>query len=342
MTYQANTGETLNTNSFGTGNITVSNGSTQAAVTGFSVSGNTVTYTVQAPAGTWGNSAQGTYNINVVGGSVTDSNGVGIVATQVSAVLQVDTVAPSATISVASGQANPTSTTPILFTVNFSVPVTGFTNSGVTVGGTAGGTPTVTVTPSDSTGQNYTVSVSNVGNSGTVTAIVNAGAASDTQVGNPNTASNTASVTFNSAPTAKLAVQPPNINASNASSTSTTIQVTYGDTATGVSPPTNFANGNITVTNGSTTATVTGFSVSGNTVTYTVAAPGGTWGASAQGTYTIAVVAASVWTATTTRSQLRPWARSLSGLWYLQPRSLQRPPRPPQPRQSSRSPLARP
>jgi cyclophilin family peptidyl-prolyl cis-trans isomerase len=295
VTYQANNGGTINAASFGTGNITVFNGSTQAPVTGFSVAGNTVTYTVSAPAGTWGNSSQGTYAINIVAGSVTDNSNNGIAATTASATLVVDTVAPTATISLGSGQANPTSTTPVVFTVNFSVPVTGFSASGITLGGTSGGSPTATVTASDSTGQNYTVSVSNIGNSGTLTATVNANAASDKTGGNGNTVSNTSTVTFNSAPTASLASPLSNINVSGASATTTTVQVTYGDSATNVLPdPTTYGVGNISVTNGSTTATVTGFSVSGNTVTYTVAAPGGTWGNSAQGTYTVAVTAGGV------------------------------------------------
>ena len=296
VTYGDNTsGVTLNASSFSTGNITVSNGSTTAPVTGVSVSGNTVIYTIGAPGGTWTNSAQGTYAISVVAGSVTDNNGNGIAASTLSAQLVVDTVAPTATISVASGQANPTSAGPILFNVAFSVPVTGFTSSGLTLGGTAGGTLAATVTASDSTGQNYTVSVSGMANSGTVTAGVNAGAAQDLTVGNNNTASNTASVTFNSAPTATLAAPLSNISASGATGTTTTVQVTYGDSASGVSVnASSFSTGNITVTNGSTTATVSSISVSGNTVTYTVAAPGGTWSASAQGTYTVAVVAGSV------------------------------------------------
>lgn len=66
--------------------------------------------------------------------------------------------------------------------------------------------------------------------------------------------------------------------------------VIYDDAVSGIDPST-LGIDDITVSNG---ATVTGFFVVGNTVTYTVAAPGGTWAASPQGPYTIALVPGSV------------------------------------------------
>src|SRR5256886_9575627 len=56
-----------------------------------------------------------------------------------------DTTPPTVTINQAAGQADPTSTSPINFTAVFSEPVSGFTGTDVTIGGTAGGTKTVTV-----------------------------------------------------------------------------------------------------------------------------------------------------------------------------------------------------
>ena len=92
------------------------------------------------------------------------------------------------------------------------------------------------------------------------------------------------------APTATL-TSAPNINASGASNTTTSVVVTYADTGgPGINTDT-FGNGNITVSNGST---VTGHSAVGNVVTYTITAPSSNWGASTQGTYTIALVAGSV------------------------------------------------
>ena len=96
-----------------------------------------------------------------------------------------DDAAPTVTINQAAGQADPTKASPINFTVIFSEAVTGFTNADVTLGGTAGGTTTVTVTGSGTT---YNVAVSGMTSSGTVIATIAAGVAHDA-AGNANTAS---------------------------------------------------------------------------------------------------------------------------------------------------------
>src|SRR5690606_21577653 len=77
-----------------------------------------------------------------------------------------------------------TSVSPIEFTVVFSEPVTGFATGDVTLGGTAGATTAVV----SGAGPTYTVSVSGMTSSGTVTASVAAGVADDLS-GNPNEAS---------------------------------------------------------------------------------------------------------------------------------------------------------
>src|SRR5881392_3127347 len=110
-----------------------------------------------------------------------------------------DTTPPTVTINQAAGQADPTNAAPINFTAVFSEPVSGFTGTDVTIGGTAGGTKTVTVTGGPST---YTVAVSGMSSSGTVIATIPAGMATDA-AGNGNTASTSTdnSVTFNAADT---------------------------------------------------------------------------------------------------------------------------------------------
>jgi FG-GAP-like repeat/Calx-beta domain/Bacterial Ig-like domain len=109
-----------------------------------------------------------------------------------------DLVAPSVTINQASGQADPATTGPILFTVVFSESVSGFTGSDISFSGsTVGGTLQAAVSGS---GQNYTVSVTGMNSSGIVMASIPAGAAFDT-VGNASNAStsNDNQVTFGSA-----------------------------------------------------------------------------------------------------------------------------------------------
>jgi hypothetical protein len=96
-----------------------------------------------------------------------------------------DTTRPAVTINKASTQADPTSASPINFTVVFSEPVSGFSGTDVAIGGTAGGTKSVSVSGSGST---YTAAVSGMTSSGTVIATIAAGVAQDA-AGNTNTAS---------------------------------------------------------------------------------------------------------------------------------------------------------
>jgi len=97
----------------------------------------------------------------------------------------VDNTPPTVTIDQAAGQADPTSASPINFTVVFSEAVSGFAAADVTISGTAGGTKTVAVTGGPAT---YNVAVSGMNTSGTVTATVVAGAGVDA-AGNGSTAS---------------------------------------------------------------------------------------------------------------------------------------------------------
>jgi hypothetical protein len=102
--------------------------------------------------------------------------------------------APTVTINQASGQADPTATSPINFTAVFSAAVTGFTSSDVTITGTAGGTKTVTVTGGPTT---YNIAVSGMTTSGTVIASIPANAAQNASaVGNLASTSTDNTVTW--------------------------------------------------------------------------------------------------------------------------------------------------
>jgi hypothetical protein len=100
-------------------------------------------------------------------------------------VTYVKPVPPTVTINQAAGQADPTSTSPIQFDIEFSAPVTGFVAGGVQLSGTAGAT-TVALTGS---GASYTASVTGMTQSGTVIATIPAGAAQDAGNSLDNTAS---------------------------------------------------------------------------------------------------------------------------------------------------------
>ncbi len=99
-----------------------------------------------------------------------------------------DTTPPTVTINQAVAQADPTSASPINFTVVFSETVTNFATGDVTISGTASGTKTATVTGSGTT---YNVAVTGMTSAGTVIASLASGVASDA-AGNPSAAATSA------------------------------------------------------------------------------------------------------------------------------------------------------
>ncbi|MFZ1454251.1 MAG: reprolysin-like metallopeptidase, partial [Ferruginibacter sp.] len=172
--------------------------------------------------------------------------------------------APTVTINQAAAQADPTSTSPINFTVVFNEAVTGFATGDVTLSGTAGAT-TAVVTGGPST---YNVAVSGMGSSGTVIATIPAGVCTSVASALANAASTSTdnTVTFNlvvAAPTVTInqaAAQPDPTSASTINFT-----VVFDQNVTG------FATGDVTLsgTAGATTGTVTGTGT-----TYNVAVTG--------------------------------------------------------------------
>lgn len=278
---------------FSTGDISVTNGGTIASVTGVSVAaGNVVTYTISAPSSTWGLSPQGTYTVSL-SSSVADVADNVIVGDPNFSFFTVDTALLTATINQAAGQSDPTNSATINFRVVFNKPVFGFATGDVTLGGTAGAT-TATVTPAALGGVTWNVAVSGMTTDGTVTPTIATGVATDL-AGNPNLVSTSAdnTVTFDrTAPSATVTTPAPTLTTAAANATTTTITITYSDVLTGINTGT-FGTNNISVTNGATVALVTGFTAVGNAVTYTIAAPSGTWGKSPAGTYTVALSGAT-------------------------------------------------
>jgi Calx-beta domain/FG-GAP-like repeat/FG-GAP repeat len=97
-----------------------------------------------------------------------------------------DLAAPTVTIEQAGGQADPATTGPITFTVNFSEPVTGFTGTDVDLTGSS--LSGLSASVAQNTTSNYTVTVSGMGSAGTIVAKVKPGGATDL-AGNSNSAS---------------------------------------------------------------------------------------------------------------------------------------------------------
>ena len=240
------------------------------------VSGSGATYNVAVS----GMSGEGTVTVSVLAGAAADGAGnTSTASTSTDNTVSFDGVGPTVTADQklsAPAQADPTKTSPINFTVAFSEPVTGFTNTDVTVGGTAGGTKTVTVTGSGAT---YNVAVGGM-TDGTVVVSVNAGAVTDA-LGNPSTASTSTdnTVTFDAtAPTVTVNQAAGQADPTNVSSANFTVAFSE--------PVTGFTNTDVTL-GGSAGGTKT-VTVTGTGATYNVAVTG-----MSDGSVTAAVPAAA-------------------------------------------------
>src|SRR5687768_7262963 len=182
------------------GTITVTaSAADDTAVVGvqFFVDGNAGTDDTTAPYSAPWNTTTATNGSHTLTAVARDAAGHRTTSAPVTVTVANDSTAPTVSINQAAGQADPTAAGPISFTAVFSEAVSGFTAADVTIGGTAGGTKTATVSGGPST---YTVAVSGMTTSGTVTATIAAGVAQDA-AGNSNTASTSTdnSVSFDAA-----------------------------------------------------------------------------------------------------------------------------------------------
>ncbi len=172
-------------------------------------SGDNINWTLGNLSGLTG--TDGTYllTLTAAGSSIVDGGG-NALAGNASDTWVLDTTGPSVTINQASGQADPTSTSPVNFTVVFNEPVTNFATGDVTPTGTALPTTATITQIAPNNGTTYNVAVSGMSTSGTVVATVGASVASDA-LGNANQASSSTdnTVTFifitNNAPVMDIA-----------------------------------------------------------------------------------------------------------------------------------------
>lgn len=240
---------------FATGDVAISG---TAGATTATVSGTGPTYTVSVS----GMTQSGVVVVSIPAGVAIDlTNNPNTPSTSVDNTVSYVDAAPTVSINQAASQVDPTTASPILFTVQFSEPVTGFTTGDVTLAGSAGAT-TATVSGS---GAAYTVSVSGMTTSGSVIALISSGRAIDS-AGQGNGAStsvdNTVSyVRDTTRPTVAINQAVAQVDPTGASPVLFT--VVFGEAVTG------FATGDVVLagTAGATTAVVTG---SGPTYTVTV------------------------------------------------------------------------
>ena len=242
---------------FTTGDVTLSG--TAGATTG-TVTGGPTTYNVAVTGMTGSGTVIATIGAGVAADAAGNPNDP---STSTDNTVTRDVTPPTVTIDQAVGQADPTATTPILFTVVFSEPVTGFITGDVAVAGTSGGAKTGTVSGGPTV---YTVTVTGMTTSGTVVATIAANKANDL-AGNANTASTSTdnTVTWDvTGPTVTINQAVGQLDPTNTSPILFT--VVFNEPAVG------FATGDVTFT-GTAGGPLTG-TVTGGPTTYTVAVSG--------------------------------------------------------------------
>jgi hypothetical protein len=154
---------------FDTADVTLSGPAATGAIA--TVSGGPSTYTVSVTA-----TAQGALTVTIPAGAATDSAGnPSAASTSTDNSVTFDSTIPTVTINQGATQADPTNTSPIVFTAIFSETVTGFVAADVTLSGPAVAGAVVTISGGPST---YTVSVA-VTAQGALTATIPAGAATN-------------------------------------------------------------------------------------------------------------------------------------------------------------------
>jgi hypothetical protein len=169
---------------FTTGDVSFA-GSTAGGTLAASVSGGPAAYTVSVSGMTTG----GDVRASIAGAAAQDAAGnPNTASTSVDNTVAwqpvADSTPPSVSINQAAGQADPAFGASVVFTVTFSEPVTGFGPEDVILGGTAGPT-TAVVSGGPSV---HTVTISGMGQKGTVTMAIASGGVLDLS-GNPNSGS---------------------------------------------------------------------------------------------------------------------------------------------------------
>ncbi|MDB5299424.1 MAG: conserved repeat domain protein, partial [Phycisphaerales bacterium] len=307
----------INTSTLDTSDITVTPTAGGAAIGVSNVSfvtnsdgSVTASYTLATPGGgDWSASSNGAYTVAVNGGSVTDSNGLGVGASFGSfRVLVADNAPPTSSISAldVTTPGGGTYTFGITYTDNVAVDPSTITLDNVSVSGPGGPLSIDGVTVSSLGNGAYLATYTATAPNGAWNSDANgqyiinlhdsqvydtAGNSAAADVGHFNVAIN---VPDTSAPVVS-AISAPGISAPGGASE--LIAVTYQDNV-GINTATIDANDITVIGPGGNALAVTGFTIAGSgqtvTATYTVAAPTGVWNSSDNGTYTISVVPGQV------------------------------------------------
>ena len=221
-------------------------GTASATITSWTASSNT-TYTATLTPTT-----SGSVTLNINAGVATDAaNNQNTAATSQTVTVSVDTESPGVSISVPSG----TQTGAFNATITFTESVSGFTQSDLSVGGTASASITAWSANSDNT--TYTATLTPT-SSGSVTLRVPANVATDA-ANNKNTASNTQTVSVD--------VDPPSVSVTVPSGVQTgvfSVTITFSEAVSG------FAQSDVSL-GGTASASITAWSANSDNTTFTAA-----------------------------------------------------------------------
>ena len=316
VTYSGGAG--IDTSTIGTDDLSVTGPGGTAPVTGvtFSDNGNSIVavYTVAAPDGTWSAADNGPYTISLATGAVQDQNGQNVPSALGSfRVVVGDSQPPASAVSASPITAGGGSTYSfdVNYTDNVAIDVSTITIDNVGVAGPAGTLKVlgVSVNPNHNAGSvtaTYTVQAPNgswdASDNGTYLITVRSNEIMDT-AGNPaplNTANFTVAIAVPDTTPPTASINANDINSPGGASETVTINYTDniaidpGTIDTGdisvVGP-----HGQALVVSGVSSHSTDGDPNAGDfTAVYTIAAPGGSWDASDNGTYSISLAAGAV------------------------------------------------
>lgn len=271
----------------------------------------TVTYTVATPSGAWSADNDGTYTINLLAGQMRDTAGNSAAANSAQFSVNIpvpDTTPPTATITAPSidSPGGTTQTISVTYADNRDVDLSTINPANITVTGPAGPVQVTGVQVSAASNGSpitavYTVAAPggtwDQADNGVYTVNVVAGGVKDTSGNGVVAATGTFSVVATLPDTTPPSAQITAPAITTGGATSTTITIVYTDNV--AVNASSIDAGDITVTGPSGALTVTSAQASGGNgspvvATYTVAAPGGSWGSSANGSYIVSLQANQV------------------------------------------------
>ena len=208
--------------------------------------------------------SSGTVKASVIAGATTDAAGNQNLASTSTDNTVTFNLPVNVTIDQAAGQADPTRNQPINFTAVFSLPVTGFSSSGVSLAGSTANVSSATINITGS-GTTYNVAIGNITGDGTVVATVLPNAAHDFENGqNQASTSTDNTVTLDTAPPSVT------INVANGQ-TSPTSALPINYTVVFSEPVTGFTAGNVSLAGSTADMSLSTVTVTGSGATYNVA-----------------------------------------------------------------------